>query len=251
MGEHTIREVLKRRSDDTQRVIRRRRDRALQKTSVRRRSYGVLIVVIVIVLAIIVALVYSGWLVNQASERFSSDRAANMVGSNGANLNLQSTTQFLPNTLLAAVDPNFYNASNMTVSPVTQRLVSMYFPDSSDLAVKIMGMALQYRYSRTDILETFINDVPVGTDKNRPVRGFASASQAYFNKPFVELQPQDIALLVALVTGPAATDPRLDTAKTLSLRNSVLQLDAQQTVLSQAQAELLKKTPLDLAPDTP
>lgn len=251
MGEHTIREVLKRRSDDTQRVIRRRRDRALQKTSVRRRSYGVLILFVVIILIIIAAIAYSGWLVTQASSRFTADRAANMAGSNGANLLLQSTTQFLPNTLLAAADPNFYSNSNMTVSPVTERLVAMYFPDSPALSAKIMSIALQYRYSRTDILETFINDVPMGMHNNQPIRGFASASQVYFKKPFVELQPQDIALLVAQATGSTDTDPRLDQARTLSLRNNVLQLDAQQTVLSQAQVDILKKTPLDLAPDSP
>ena len=250
MGEHTIREVLKRRSDDTQRVIRRRRERALQKSSVHRRPYGVLIVLIVIILAVIAVLTYSGWLVTQASSRFSADLAANRAGGNGANLNLQSTTQFLPNTLLAATDPNFYSDNNMTVSPVTERLVRMYFPDSSVLAVKLMSIALQYHYSRTNILETFINDVPVGTDKNRPIRGFASASQVYFKKPFVELQPQDIALLVALAAGRADMDPRRDSARALKLRNRVLELDAQQTVLSQAQVNLLKKTPLDLAPDS-
>jgi len=251
MGEHTIREVLKRRSDDTQRVIRRRRERALQKTSVRRRPYGALIVLIVLILAVIAALTYSGWLVTQASEHFSADLTANMAGSNGANLNLQSTTQFLPNTLLAATDPDFYSNNNMTVSPVTERLVRMYFPNSSALAVKIMAITLQYRYSRTNILETFINDVPMGVEHNRPIRGFASASQAYFKKPFVELQPQDIALLVALATDPANMDPRRDPARALKLRNNVLQLDAQQTVLSQAQVNLLKKTPLDIAPDNP
>lgn len=251
MGEHTVREVLKRRSDDTQRVIQRRRDRALQRANVRRRSYGALIVLVVIILIIITALSYAGWLVNQVSERFAADRTANMVGSKGTSLNLQSTTQFLPNTLLAAVDPDFYSDGNVTVSPVTERLVNMYFPDSSDVSIKIMSIALQYRYSRTDILETFINDVPVGIDNNRPVRGFASASQVYFKKPFVELQPQDIALLVALAADRAEFDPRRNPAQALSLRNNVLQLDAQQTVLSQAQAELLKKTPLDLAADSP
>ncbi|MBU6510031.1 MAG: transglycosylase domain-containing protein [Gammaproteobacteria bacterium] len=251
MGEHTIREVLKRRSDDTQRVIRRRRERALQKSSVPRRSYGVLIVIVLIILIIVAALVYSGWLVSKASDRFTSDRAAATLGSNGASLNLQSTSQFLPNTLLAAVDPNFYSAADMTVSPVTAHLVRMYFPDSSGAAVKVMAIALQYRYSRTDILETFVNDVTVGMSAGRPVRGFASASQAFFKKSFVELQPQDIALLVALATGPADFDPHSDPARALSLRNSVLQLDAQQTVLSQAQVDLLKKTPLDLVTASP
>lgn len=248
MGEHTIREVLKRRSDDTQRVIRRRRDRALSKASMRRGSHGPLIVIIVIVLAIIVAIVYSGWWAAQASERFSAERAASALSSNGPSLNLQATTQFLPNTLLAATDPNFYSNSNLISSPVTERLVRMYFPQASALAVKIMVVTLQYRYSRTDILETFMNDVPVGMDGNQSVRGFAAASQAYFKKSFADLQPQDIALLVALAASPTGLDPRRDQDQVLKMRNNVLQMDVQQTVLSQTQVDLLKKTPLDITP---
>lgn len=248
MGEHTIREVLKRRSDDTQRVIRRRRERALDKASVRRRSRGPLIVIILIVLAIIAAVVYSGWWAAQASERFSADRTVSALNNSGSNLNLQATTQFLPNTLLAATDPNFYSNSNLTISPVTERLVRMYFPQASALAVKIMVVTLQYRYSRTDILETFINDVQVGVDDNRPVKGFTAASQAYFKKPFADLQPQDIALLVALAAVPSNVDPRRDQAQALKMRNTVLEQDVQQTVLSRTQVDLLKKTPLDITP---
>jgi len=248
MGEHTIREVLKRRSDDTQRVIRRRRDRALNKANVRRRSYGPLLIIVVIVLAIIAAIVYSGWWAAQISERFSAERAASALSSSGPNLNLQATTQFLPNTLLAVTDPNFYSNSDLTISPVTERLVSMYFPQASPLAVKIMVLTLQYRYSRTDILEAFINDVPVGINNNQSIRGFAAASQAYFKKPFAYLQPQDIALLVALAADQKNIDPRNDREQALNLRNAVLEKYVQQTVLSRTQVDLLKKTPLDIAP---
>lgn len=248
MGEQTIREILKRRSDDTQRVIRRRRDRAVKRSSTQRRSYSVLIVVAIIILVILAAIAYSGWLVSQVNDRFTTDRVANAAGRNGLVLNLQATTQFLPNTLLAATDPNFYNNSNMTVSPLTSRLVRMYFPDVSAATVSLMVVALQYGYSRTDILETFINDVGMGMDNGRPIRGFANASQAYFRKPFVQLQPQDIALLVALANHSANFDPRRDSGQALALRNAVLQMDADQAVLSQAQVDTFKKLPLDLAP---
>lgn len=248
MGEHTIREVLKRRSDDTQRVIRRRRERAEKRTGTRRRPYGVLGVFVIIVLIIIALLTYSGWLITQVNGKFSADRAANIAGNNGPSLDLQSTTQFLPNTLLAAADPNFYNNSATTISPVTATLVRMYFPAASTPALNLMVVTLQYGYSRTDILETYINDVPMGAVNGQTIRGFAAASQVYFKKPFVQLQPQDIALLVALATHPTLGDPRQDPGQALSLRNLVLQMDAQQGVLSQSQVDAFKKSPLDLAP---
>ncbi|MGH8402089.1 MAG: hypothetical protein ACRESO_01605, partial [Gammaproteobacteria bacterium] len=72
--------------------------------------------------------------------------------------------------------------------------------------------------------------------------------QVYFKKPYAQLQPQDVALLVALAAYPDDFDPRLNASQTLTLRNAVLQEDAQQGVLSQAQVDAFKKSPLDLAP---
>jgi Transglycosylase len=248
MGEHTIREILKRRSDDTQRVIRRRRERATKNAHRPGRSYWMLSIIFLLILAIVATLAYASWLTRAVNERFLADRVANAAGNNGLSLTLQSTTQFLPNTLLAAVDPNFYNNNNFTISPLTSRLVHMYFPDDSRLDIMIKSLALQYVYSRTDILETYINDVNFGTNAGKPIRGFASASQVYFKKPFAELQPQDVALLVALATDTEGTDPRANQARALSMRNMVLQLDAEQDVLSQTQVDAFKKTPLDITP---
>jgi len=248
MGEHTIREILKRRSDDTQRVIRRRRDRATKSAHRSGKSYWMLTIIALVILAIIGTVVYAGWLARTVNDRFMVDRATNAAGNNGLSLTLQSTTQFLPNTLLAATDPNFYNDSNLTISPLTSRLVRMYFPNDSRFAVTIKSVALQYGFSRTDLLETYINDISLGMSAGQPIRGFASASQVYFKKPFAQLQPQDMALLVALATDPDNVDPRTNPERALAMRNAVLQLDAQQDVLSQEQVDAFKKSPLDLTP---
>ena len=246
MGEHTIREVLKRRSDDTQRVIRRRRDRATRTT--KKKPIGTWTVLLVIVLAIVAAIGYSMWLASTISERFTADKSARAAGRNGATLSLQSTTELLPNTLLAVIDPNFYNNSNLTISPLTSRLVNIYFPDATTLANNMMVVSLQLNNTRTDILEAYINDVYLGQNDAHPITGFAAASQVYFKKPFSQLQPQDIALLVGLIASPDAFDPRHFPDKTLAQRNAVLQLDAQQGVLSQAQVDGMIKAPLDLVP---
>lgn len=251
MSEHTVRAVLKRRSDDTQRVIRRRREHTVARVENRRRTFVVWAVLLLVVLVIVAVLAYSGWLVSEANNRFAADRAASLSGAHGPVLSLSTTTQFLPNTLLAATDPDFYSNSTTTVSPVTARLVHWYFPGVSAPAAALMTVALQIRNSRTDILEAFINDVPMGSVGGRPVRGFAAASTAYFQKPFVQLQPQDIALLVSLAVNPGAGDPSQNPSKALTLRNKVLQMDAQQGVLSQAQADTFKKTPLGLASPEP
>jgi len=248
MGEHTIREILKRRSDDTQRVIRQRRDRATKRAHRSGRSYWGWSIFLLVALTIIVTIAYAGWLTREVNDRFLADRAANAADINGVGLTLQSTTQFLPNTLLAATDPNFYNNNNLTISPLTSQLIRIYYPDDSSFAVTVKALALQFGYNRTDILETYINDISFGKNAGQPIRGFASASQVYFKKPFAQLQPQDMALLVALVSEPESIDPRTNPSRALEMRNAVLQMDSQQEVLSQTQVDAFKKTPLDLTP---
>ena len=248
MGEHTIREILKRRSDDTQRVIRQRRDRATKKAHRPVKSYWGVSVLLLVILTVLVAILYIGWQARMVDNRFLSNRAEIAVGKNGLYLSLQSTTQFLPNTLLAAIDPNFYNNGIFTVSPITAHLVQLYYQKDSHYSAIIKVMALQFSFSRTDILETYINDVEFGLYSGRPIRGFASASQEYFRKPFAQLQPQDMALLIALATSQDKIDPRADPKRAMELRNTVLQMDAQQDVLSQSQVDTFKKTPLDVAP---
>jgi Transglycosylase len=243
MGEHTIREVLKRRSSATQRELQKRRDQVIRT----KRSRAPLLILALLVLAIAGTVIYANMLVNQISDRFTADQVRQNTHPLD-NISLQSATAFLPNTLLAVTDPGFYNAGATTVSPVTRRLVQHYFPDASDLAIRVMAIAAQFKFTRTDILETYINDVHLGEDGNKPIVGFISASQSYFHKPFAQLQPQEIALLVALIPNPQQDDPRRFPDKALASRNEVLQADLQQTVLSQDQVNVLSKMPLGVTP---
>ncbi|MGH8373232.1 MAG: transglycosylase domain-containing protein [Gammaproteobacteria bacterium] len=243
MGEHTIREVLKRRSSATQRELQKRREQVIRG----RRTRAPLLVLLVIILAIAGTAVYSGMLVNKVSDRFTADAIQHNAHPLD-NISLQSATAFLPNTLLAVTDPGFYDASATTISPVTRRLVRTYFPDASAVAMWVMATAVQFRFSRTDILEAYINDVRVGQAGDKPVAGVVAASQVYFSKPFAQLQPQEVALLVAMMINPQQNDPRRFPDKALVSRNEVLQADAEQTVLSQEQANVLSKMPLGITP---
>jgi hypothetical protein len=239
MGEHTIREILRRRSPDTQRAMKRRRELAGISEG---RGLLPKLVILAVVFAILGYVGYLGWEARGAGQRFAAERATHP-----AELALAGTTEFLPNTLLASLDPAFYNPNTMSGAALTRRLMKLYYPDASGMDMRVMSVSVEAQYPKTDIMESFINQVPMG-DAAHPVKGLAEAAKFYFGKPFAQLAPQDIALLVALIKDPAGLDPRESPAKAYDARNVVLQADLQQNVLSQAQVDNLSKMPLDVIP---
>lgn len=243
MGEHTIREVLKRRSSATQRELQKRRDQIMRGKS----SRGPVLVLAGVLAVVVIAAIYAGMLTSKITNRLAQD-ISQQSRQPEKNLSLNSVSAFLPNTLLAVTDPTFYDSASTSTSPVTRNLVRLYFPDVSGISARIMVVVAQLRFSRTQILEAYINDVPMGVNAGQPVVGFIAASQAYFQKPFAQLQPQEIALLVALAKNPEQNDPRRFPDKALASRNAVIRADVEQTVLSQDQGDALTKMPLGVSP---
>lgn len=237
MGEHTIREILRRRSPETQRAMKRRRELAGGDNG---KGLAPKLIILAVILAILGYVAYLGWAAHRAGQRFAAEKAASK-----RDLTLSGTTEFLPNTLLAAIDPAFYTQTKgLSGTTLTRRLLHLYYPGASGLELRVMSVSVEAQYPKTDIMEAYINEVPMGGG----VKGLAAASQYYFGKPFPQLAPQDIALLVALIQDPAGLDPRSEPAKAYDARNAVLQADLQQNVLSEAQVANLSKMPLDVVP---
>jgi len=239
MGEHTIREILRRRSPETQRAMKRRRELAGVGNG---SSIGPKLILLVVVLAVLGYMGYLGWQAHNAGQRFAAEKAAESQP-----LTLAGTGEFLPNTLLASFDPAFYNPSSLSGSALTRRLVRVYYPGVSSLELRVMTVSIESQYSKTEIMESYINQAPMSGGP-QPVKGLAAASTFYFGKPFAQLTPQDIALLVALMNNPQGLDPRSVPEKAYDARNLVLQADLQQNVLSQAQVDNLSKMPLGVVP---
>src|SRR5215510_1845757 len=120
-------------------------------------------------------------------------------------------------------------------STLTQQLVRSYFLTNTrsgfaawwrKIREAFMAVALEARYSKTDILHAYVNEVYLGQDGARAIHGFGLASQFYFGKPLGELELHELALLVAEVRGPTYYDPRRHPERALERRNLVLQLMA-------------------------
>lgn len=177
--------------------------------------------------------------------------------------------RYLIPALLAIEDRDFYQHLGLSVasivraglanlkagaviqggSTITQQLVKNFFLSNERTMVRkakeaIMALLLESHYSKEEILETYLNEVYLGQYGRRAVHGFGLASQFYFAQPLMELSLARTALLVAIVKGPSYYDPRRYPERALKRRNLVLDVLAEQGVVSAKEVERSKQLPL-------
>jgi penicillin-binding protein 1B len=175
----------------------------------------------------------------------------------------------LPRALVAVEDRDFY--TNIGIDPtamlralwvdlragaikqggstLTQQLVkSIYLSPRRTLWRKIreaiMAVSLEMHFSKSDLMNTYINEIHLGQDGNRAIDGFGLASEFYFGTPLDELDVDQIATLVALVRGPSYYNPRRHPQRTLARRNLVLREMSEQHVITAAAAAQAQMRPL-------
>jgi penicillin-binding protein 1B len=165
---------------------------------------------------------------------------------------LSDVPPLLPQTLLLVEDRDFYNHGGVSLrgilraafanvraghpvqgaSTITQQLIkNLFLSNERTLKRKIteasMAVLLERHVSKDEILEAYLNEVDLGQDGPRAVHGFGLASQFYFSKPLNELEPHEIAMLVAIVKGPTQYNPRRAVKLVTDRRNLVLKLMAE------------------------
>ena len=134
-------------------------------------------------------------------------------------------------------------------STLTQQLVKSYFLDPRRTAGRklreaIMALELEAHFSKTDLLNAYINEIHLGQDGDRAIHGFGLASQFYFGKPLAELDLSEIATLVAITRGPSYYDPRRHADRALKRRDLVLKIMAEQKIVSASAAREAEARPL-------
>jgi penicillin-binding protein 1B len=174
----------------------------------------------------------------------------------------QVPTQLI-DTLLLIEDRNFYHHKG--VSPVgilralyqnlragrtvqggstlTQQLVkNMFLTRERTLTRKaqeaLMALILEFRYSKDQLLEAYLNEVYLGQNFANGVYGFGLASRFYFDKNISTLNNQEIALLIAQVKGPSYYNPRRHPERAKERRDLVLRLMLEKDMLSLAEFKL-------------
>ena len=138
-------------------------------------------------------------------------------------------------------------------STLTQQLVKNFFlsPERTlrRKAVElVMAVLLELNYSKQEILETYLNEIYLGQDRDRAIHGVGLAAQFYFDKPVQSLTPAQSALLVGLVRGPAYYDPYRHPQRALERRNLVLRETRDEGSISAAQYQAARASGLGLNP---
>jgi len=134
-------------------------------------------------------------------------------------------------------------------STITQQLVKNFFltPERTlkrKFTELVMAVLLEMHYGKEEILETYLNEIYLGQDRDRAIHGVGLAAQFYFGKEVRHLSVAESALLVALVKGPAVYDPRRHGARALDRRNFVLHQAKELGYLSLEQYSLARSQPL-------
>ncbi len=184
-------------------------------------------------------------------------------------INLDQVPAYLVETLVATEDREYFNHHGVSIksiarafwvnttagelrqggSTLTQQLVkNFYLTNERSISRKateaMMAVLLELHYDKREILEAYLNEVFLGQDGQRAIHGFGLASQYYFSQPISELKLHQIAMLVGMVKGPSYYNPRRYPERAVERRNLVIDLLAEQGVVTPEEAAAAKQKPL-------
>lgn len=184
---------------------------------------------------------------------------------------LEDIPEQLLDTLLLIEDKNFYHHKGVSPfailrafynnlragrtvqggSTLTQQLVkNMYLTREKSLTRKVkealMALILEFRYSKDQLLEAYVNEVYLGQHYANGIYGFGLAAKFYFGKPIQELNHAQTALLIAQVKGPSYYDPWKHRDRAKERRDLILRLMFEQNFLSKDEFVLALESRLQI-----
>jgi penicillin-binding protein 1B len=109
-----------------------------------------------------------------------------------------------------------------------------------------IALVLEMRLSKNEILERYINDVPMGAYDGTPMFGLPIAARYLFNKDLREVSPAEAATLIGMIQAPTMYDPRRHPEACLKRRDTVLAIMRRAGLLDQAQYLAATSRPINL-----
>ncbi|MCP4036336.1 MAG: penicillin-binding protein 1B, partial [bacterium] len=137
-------------------------------------------------------------------------------------------------------------------STLTQQLVKNFFltPERTlrrKLQEAVMALIVESRYSKRQILQSYLNEIYLGRRGSTSVHGVGEASRFYFGKSVMDLVPAESALLAAIIQSPNRLSPHRNPESARERRDLVLELMRKQGRIDLEAFNLARATPLDVA----
>jgi penicillin-binding protein 1B len=134
-------------------------------------------------------------------------------------------------------------------STLTQQLAKNLFLSASRTPLRKLREAaiasmLEMRYSKSTILEAYLNEIYLGQDGARAIHGVGAASRFYFGKNVQRLTLAESALLAATINAPNHNAPNRHPDVARQRRDLVLQLMVDQHRVTSAAAEEASRLPV-------
>lgn len=138
-------------------------------------------------------------------------------------------------------------------STITQQVVKVLLlrPErrvSRKVLEAFLASLLEYRFSKRQILEAYLNHVYLGQDGGISVLGVEAASRFYFGKPSRFLTLDEAALLAGLIAAPNRFNPFLHPQAAQARRERALEVMVREAHITREEAERSKNSPLPATP---
>lgn len=123
-------------------------------------------------------------------------------------------------------------------STLTQQLAkNLYYSPKRTIGRKLRevmaAMALEFKYRKEEILESYLNEIYLGQAGPVSIYGVGEASHRYFSKNVDELSIDEMALIVGLIKGPNTYSPVKDIEYATKRRNVVLRRLREEGILTE------------------
>src|SRR6185369_11836096 len=134
--------------------------------------------------------------------------------------------------------------STITQQLVKSRLLTPERTYSRKLNEALLSTALEWRYSKDQILEAYLNEIYLGQSGGSAVRGVGAASRAYFGKEVHQLALPEAALLAGMIRGPNNYSPVANPDRARERRDVVLTRMRDLGKISEADYRRARKEPV-------
>ncbi len=137
-------------------------------------------------------------------------------------------------------------------STITQQLARNSYPLGGQtlhrkLIEAFLARRIENQFSKEQILEMYVNRIYFGSG----LFGLEAAAQAYFGRPARDLHPGQSALLAGIIRSPSRFSPFRNLKAAQAERDAVLKRMVDEKMLSRAEVDAIRDTPLQLAPKPP